>query len=56
MFGLNDGDPKQWFVTIFIIGEKLKGSTFLFAWQLTTSPKSWHEISHETLMRTTCLW
>ena len=22
MFGLNDGDPKQWYVTIFIIGEK----------------------------------
>ena len=31
MFSLNDGDPKQWYVTIFIIGEKLKGSTFLFA-------------------------
>ena len=54
MFGLNDGDPKQWYVTIFIIGEK--GWTFLFAWQLTTSPKSCYKISHETLMGTTCLW
>ena len=35
MFGLNDGDPKQWYVTIFIIGEKLKGSTFFVC--LTTN-------------------
>ena len=28
MFGLNDGDPKQWYVTIFIIGEKLKVQLF----------------------------
>ena len=54
MFDLNDGGPKQWYVTIFIIDEK--GWTFLFAWQLTTSPNNWHEISHETLMKITCLW
>ena len=53
MFGLNDGDPKQWYVTIFIIGEKLKGSTFLLAWQLTKELAwnfSWDSYENNLLM------